>query len=325
MRFRDWILGVSVAALLAVAPVCAQDAPDPMSVPPAIRMPTGEEIGQAVSAAAAGNAAYARGDIAEAEPLLRNALVILEGTLGPDHPITLEIAQTLAGNLAIQGDPDGALLLLKRVAPGFESFYGPDHKLTVQTRRTLAFALSQGQDRVLARSILLDLLAAERARAGHMPGDSIDTLFQLAQVDSFAGEYEAALGWLVEAETASASVGLQDDPETQSTLLARRASIYSELGRLEEAEAGYRRALELSAGYSDEGISILTNLDDRWALAEILEKRNRPDQAMEVYRGMAERLQARAGVDRGRRREMEIYRGVFRGIVRDAWEMGQID
>jgi tetratricopeptide (TPR) repeat protein len=60
----------------------------------------------------------AQGHFAEAEPLYKKALEILERKLSLHHPSIIMITKNLAGLLRTQGHPDQADALLKRLMSG---------------------------------------------------------------------------------------------------------------------------------------------------------------------------------------------------------------
>jgi hypothetical protein len=70
----------------------------------------------------------------EAEPLLRRALAVQEGRLGPNHPATAKILNNLASVLRDQGHLQDDEPLFRRAWIALEAGYGPDH---VETKRVL--------------------------------------------------------------------------------------------------------------------------------------------------------------------------------------------
>jgi len=76
--------------------------------------------------------------LAEAEPLIRRALMIWEKSLGPDHP-QFAIGQWVLGSiLKDMGRPDEAEALYRRALAIFETSLGPDHPHTAGVLAYLA-------------------------------------------------------------------------------------------------------------------------------------------------------------------------------------------
>jgi tetratricopeptide (TPR) repeat protein len=104
------------------------------------------------------------GDLAGAEGLLRRALAIAEGALGPDHPDTAGTLNNLASLLEGKGDLTGAEALYRRALRICESRLGPDDPRTARSLDNLAGLLGARGDYAAAAPLYRRALAiAEKA------------------------------------------------------------------------------------------------------------------------------------------------------------------
>src|ERR1022692_665030 len=78
------------------------------------------------------------GDEAGAEPLLRRALDIDEGKLGPEHPIVAMRLICLAEHLELKGDNAGAEPLCRRALAINERVFGEDRPIITRDLLCLA-------------------------------------------------------------------------------------------------------------------------------------------------------------------------------------------
>ena len=83
----------------------------------------------------------AKGQLDEAEAMLRRALPIEEGRHGSEHPETAIIMYQLASVLQEKGKFDEAVEFYHRVFSIFTKFHGPEHMSTVDTLHHLARAV----------------------------------------------------------------------------------------------------------------------------------------------------------------------------------------
>src|SRR5262249_18981129 len=95
----------------------------------------------------------AKGDYAQAEPLLQRALQIGEQHLGPDHPEVAYHLNNLASLYHTKGDYAQAELLHRRALTIREQRLGPDHPAVAQSLKppvslgvTCALAYTYGSD-----------------------------------------------------------------------------------------------------------------------------------------------------------------------------------
>jgi tetratricopeptide (TPR) repeat protein len=93
------------------------------------------------------------GDYAQARPLFERALVILEKTLGPEHPDTATGLNNFASLLQDQGDLAGARRLLERALTIREKALGLEHPHVGITLHSLAYVLKNQDDFAGARPL----------------------------------------------------------------------------------------------------------------------------------------------------------------------------
>jgi tetratricopeptide (TPR) repeat protein len=87
------------------------------------------------------NLAAVQGKSAEAEPLARRALAILEKVRGPDHSQTAVVRLGLADLLAAQGKDVEAEADYRGALRAFEKVLGPDHPIVATTLERYAALL----------------------------------------------------------------------------------------------------------------------------------------------------------------------------------------
>ncbi len=97
---------------------------------------------------------YAKADYAEAEPLCRCALVIVEASYGPDHPQVAIRLNNLAGLLQATNCPTEAEPLMRRALAIDEKSYGPDHPHVARHLNNLG-ALLQATNRLAEAEALM--------------------------------------------------------------------------------------------------------------------------------------------------------------------------
>ncbi len=79
--------------------------------------------------------------------------------LGPEHPDTLELQNILAWETGISGDPESALVLLRRLEVELASTLGKEHKKTLEARSGIAHWTGEAGDH--ASSVILYAMAAK--------------------------------------------------------------------------------------------------------------------------------------------------------------------
>jgi len=207
-----------------------------------------------------------RARYAEAEPLYRRALEIVEKALGPEHP---DVAASL-NNLALlyhrQGRYAEAEPLYRRALEIREKVLGPEHPGVATSLNNLA-ALYYSQGRYAeaeplyrrAREILEKALGPEHP-------DVAASLNNLALLYDSQGRYAEAEPLLRRArEIREKTLGLEHP--NVATSLNNLAELYRAQGRYAEAEPLYRRALEISEkALGPEHPNVATSLNNLAAL-----------------------------------------------------------
>jgi tetratricopeptide (TPR) repeat protein len=93
-----------------------------------------------------GNVLRAQGKLAEAEPLLREALEVFRRKLGNEHPGTLKSINYLGLLLRAQGEYDEAEALLREALEGRRRQLGDEHPITLTVSRSLDALLKEKQE-----------------------------------------------------------------------------------------------------------------------------------------------------------------------------------
>jgi tetratricopeptide (TPR) repeat protein len=96
---------------------------------------------------------------AQARPMFERALAISKEGLGPEHPITTDSLNNLAGLLQDQGDLAAARPLFERTLAIREKAFGPEHPRTATSLNNLARLLQDQDDLAGARSLFERALA----------------------------------------------------------------------------------------------------------------------------------------------------------------------
>jgi Flp pilus assembly protein TadD len=92
-----------------------------------------------------GQLLHAKGDLAAAEPLLREALEVRRETLGDRHPDTLSSLNNLGVLLKDKGDLAAAELLLCEALKGMREILGKRHATTLIVTNNFARCAAEGQ------------------------------------------------------------------------------------------------------------------------------------------------------------------------------------
>jgi tetratricopeptide (TPR) repeat protein len=224
---------------------------------------------------------YARADYAQAESLIRRALVIIEKDLGPDHPNVAKVLGNLAQLLQATSRLSEAEPLIRRALAIVEGGLGPDHPDVATGLNNLA-GLLQDADRPLQAEPLIRraLVIDERGSASDHPSIARD-------LNNLAGLLQAT-GRLSEAEPlyrralAIEEKGLGLDHPNVGRVLNNLAQLLQDTNRPLEAELFYQRALAIDEkGLGPDHPRVARDLNN---LAGLLRDTNRPSQAESLYR-----------------------------------------
>lgn len=237
----------------------------------------------------------ARGDIAEADELVRRAQDALASTerLGGVDPLAaLEVALEAAESTDCE-DPAATL----RAALGWAgSIADPAVRedAIVRALRTLG-----GHQRALgqyaaAASTLREALDAATARFGPDSLERAGVLNELGVVAKFSGAWDDAARCYAEVQSIQDAHGL-DGSSDRATLLHNLGGLEHARGNLEQAEPLARQSVDLHARTLGD-THLATDLD-RIALAAILDGIGQRMEAAELLEGVIPRLRSRLGDD----------------------------
>ncbi len=109
---------------------------------------------------------HARGDDAQAIPLLRRALSIRERVLGPDHPLTVTLLNNLGLSLQFRGEYAAAARLLEAALPRIARLRGPRHPETLNAVNNLGMLVREMGDPARALRMFRRLVPAVREEMG---------------------------------------------------------------------------------------------------------------------------------------------------------------
>jgi tetratricopeptide (TPR) repeat protein len=127
-----------------------------------------------------GSYVWGRGFFRQAASFYRDALVIREKTLGPEHPDTAENLNELGFLLRLQGDLAGARPLLERALAIREKVLGPEHPDTARSLNNFAQLLQAQGELTEARPLLERALAIREKVLGPEHPDTAASLNNLA-------------------------------------------------------------------------------------------------------------------------------------------------
>jgi tetratricopeptide (TPR) repeat protein/uncharacterized protein YraI len=227
------------------------------------------------------------GKFAEAVPLARRALAIVEKAAGPDDPAVADVLDSLAQLYNNQGRSADAEPLLKRSLAIREKALGPGHPDVAESLNNLAELYEkQGRNADAVPLRKRALAINEKARDPNHPDPaSIDnrelreaaTLMVKAAELYQAGKFAEAVPLTQRALAITEKMLGPNDPGV-AMLLSRLAMLYVQLGRYADAEPLYKRAVaiadDLDVVESLNGLADLYNDHGRYADAEPIYKRS---------------------------------------------------
>ena len=118
----------------------------------------------------------------EAEPLLRRALAIDEGSYGPDHPVVARRLNNLASLLKMMNRQGDVEPLLRRALAIDEGCYGPDHPEVARVLNNLALLLQETDRLGEAEPLLRRALVIDEVSYGPYHPEVARDLNNLAQL-----------------------------------------------------------------------------------------------------------------------------------------------
>ena len=223
-----------------------------------------------------------RARYAQAEPLSRRALDIIERVLGQDHPDTATSLNNLAYILKQKGDLSESELLYRRAMDVRERVLGSDHPETAAVLDNLASLLRLRGEMSDVEPLYRRALSIRERALGPDHRETAISLNNLADLLGAQGKEDEAEPLLRRAVQIFERLVGSDHPLTAGAV-DNLASLLLTLGRLSEAEPLFRRAIDirervLGLDHPDTAIS-LNNLAYLLAVqgnpteAELIERR----------------------------------------------------
>jgi tetratricopeptide (TPR) repeat protein len=198
---------------------------------------------------------------AQAEPLMRRALMIDEASFGPDHQNVAIRLNNLATLLRTTNRPAEAEPLYRRALAIAEKSFGSSHPIVALSLDNLAQLLQATNRLNMAERLFRRALAINEARFGsdhRMVSKGLNNLAQLLQDTNRLAEAEPLMRRALSIDEANFG---PDHPEV-ATCLSNLAGLLRDTNRLLEAEPLMRRALaidEISFGPSHPRVAICLN------------------------------------------------------------------
>jgi tetratricopeptide (TPR) repeat protein len=191
-----------------------------------------------------GSYVWGRGSFKQAASFYRDALVIREKTLEPEHPDTAENLNNLGFLLRLQGDLRGATPLLKRALAIREKVHGPDDPVTAESLSNLGLLLQAENDLPGARPLLERALAIREKKLPPEHPDTARSLHNFARLLHAQGDLAGARPLLERALAIREKVLVPEHPDTARSL-NNFAQLLQAQGNLTGARPLLERALAI--------------------------------------------------------------------------------
>jgi tetratricopeptide (TPR) repeat protein len=216
-----------------------------------------------------------------AEPLLRRAITVAEGSCGHNHPNVAIRLINLALLLLETNRLRDAEPLMRRALAIDETHYGPEHPEVATDLSSLA-QLLQSSDRLgEAEPLIRRALAIDEAHFGLAHTNvaiRLSNLAQLLKATNRLDEAEPLMRRALDISTAN----LEKDNPNVATRLNNLGALLRDTNRLDEAEPLMRRALDIDEAYF--GIKHPIIARDLGNLGALLQATNRLDEAEPLMR-----------------------------------------
>jgi tetratricopeptide (TPR) repeat protein len=193
---------------------------------------------------------------------LQKALDLCRAALGPHHPDTLASVQRLAAHYcsAAVGRSGESVVMLESVVREHTRLFGPDDPATLSSLGRLAAACQYDGQWDRGISLARHLLEKRTALLGPTHSDTLSAMHQLAGIYFGAGRFEESIA-LHERVLALAEAA--QNPKYWA--MNSYARVLQAAGRLDEADAHLRRALERDRNLGDcraseDGIAIVHSI-----------------------------------------------------------------
>jgi serine/threonine-protein kinase len=186
---------------------------------------------------------HAKGDLAAAEPLYREAIEQRRGLLG-EHPDLATSLNNLAIFLKDKGDYNAAEPVFREALAMRRKLLGQEHSEVATTLDELAVLLKEKGDYAAAEPLYREALAMRRKLLGNEHPDTAISLNNLAVFLEDKGDYAGAEALYREALAMSRKMLGQQHPYV-ATNLSNLAGVLKKKGDLAGTEPLYREALAL--------------------------------------------------------------------------------
>ena len=236
--------------------------------------------------------------------------------LGPDHPDTLTLRNSLAGAYRDAGRLDKAITLYEQILEDSINVLGPDHPSTLASRYNLAGAY-RASSRLDEAIILYEQVFSGRSRVlGPDHRSTLTARDDLADTYWEAGKLDEAVTLKKQILADATRIMGPDSPGTSAARL-NLAATYRDAGRLDEAVDVYEQILDDVARTL--GLDHPDTLTARNQLAGIYREAGRLDEAISLFEQNLEDRTRTLGLDHP---ETLASRHSLAGAYRDA---GRLD
>ena len=185
-----------------------------------------------------------RGRLDGARPLFEEVVERTAARWGDGHVRTLLAEVNLAALLKDQGEYEAAEEIYARACPVLERGLGRGHYRVLTALNFRALLLYERNRLEEAEQEWEALLVDSRAALGEVHELTLDVIGNLYSCKERRGAYDEAEALVAAGEAALAVSGREDHPKAPF-FLSGRAELHSRAGRIEEAVAAQRRAVEL--------------------------------------------------------------------------------
>jgi non-specific serine/threonine protein kinase/serine/threonine-protein kinase len=229
-------------------------------------------------------------DLVEAERYYRSALEKSRRVLGEEHPRTFEYLAKLGQVLMDLGRPDEAVICFREALEKSRRVLGEDHPETIDRLYRVGLALCDSPE---GRAILIEAVAKKRRARGETHADTLNAVLNVAQILRDRGQPNDGEAML--AESVAAHQREHGTHPQTALLLDRHARHLQQMGRLDEAEAEFRRAVTMYLEHpgvlqsSDQDVTEWSVYESGLTvdnLSRLLVDRGRVDEALAVRREM---------------------------------------
>lgn len=211
---------------------------------------SGQEKGRSDAINNLGLLLQQRGRLAEAEPLLREALAYRREFFGDRHPETALTMNNLGMLLNAQGDVDGAEAIFTEVLAMCREFYGNDHPWVSASLNNLSRVSSKRGDADGAVAYQREALAINRRIFGEDHPQAGFNLRNLALLLEDEGDFDEAETLFRETLAIQRSSFGDSNPRVAGAAL-NLANLLGQLGRHDEAETLLREAVTIRRPYAE--------------------------------------------------------------------------